>query len=106
MSEDYFADGSDAEFLALAQQLDTSRSNGIDNRKRKQTAGTTTVPSTASSTSTHKPSTPSRVTANAPSETSKASQTTPRILRPGFNAIIVNTRQVLSLLSLANFPER
>jgi hypothetical protein len=71
MSEDYFDDVSDADFLALAQQLDS--------RGDRRTTGNTGL-RVASATATSGGAT-------------KATSTT-RVLRTGFNAIIVNTRQV------------
>lgn len=90
MSEDYFDDASDADFLALAQQLD-NRGTGSTVRNASSTSGATlsNTPRTpaSGSTSTRPPET-------TRPETSKANQSAPRVLRPGFNAIIVNTRQV------------
>jgi hypothetical protein len=88
MPEDYFDDASDAEFLALAQQLD-SRENNAAAGNRSSGSGTTrlTVPMIA---------TPSRTSGSINVETSgpDTSKTVPRVLRPGFNSVIVNTQQV------------
>lgn len=88
MSEDYFDDASDAEFLALAQQLDSRENNAAaGNRSSGSGATRLTVPRIA---------TPSRTSGAINVETSgpDTSKTVPRVLRPGFNSVIVNTRQV------------
>lgn len=85
MPEDYFDDASDAEFLALAQQLDSRESNaGASNKSSGSGATRLTL------------ATPSRTSGARNTETSRpdTSKTVPRVLRPGFNAVIVNTRQV------------
>jgi hypothetical protein len=94
MSDDYFGDASDADFLALAQQLDKrgnpTRENGTGNSSSANTTTRAPAPKLATSTlNTSKSSVERRQ-----SEASKTNQTTPRVLRPGFNAVIVNTRQV------------
>ena len=91
MSEDYFDDTSDADFLALAQKLD-SRGDGssIENAGSGSSAITrSAVPKITSS----------RNSSARKAETTRpdTSKTAARVLRPGFNAVIVNTRQVHSL---------
>ena len=102
MDEDYFDDASDADFLALAQQVDPA-SNGRSNVSNRPTATVSAprpvssrIPSTEASTS----SGPQRP------ETPKTNSTAPKVLRPGFNAVIVNTRQVTSPSKIANIIER
>ena len=88
MSEDYFDDTSDADFLALARQLE-SRGEG------PSTGNTSSIGSNPQST-VPKPTTPSTTSGARNAETNRpdTSKTAPRVLRPGFNAVIVNTRQV------------
>ena len=88
MSEEYFDDTSDADFLVLAQQLD-SRGDGVS-------AGNTSSRSSAARSTVPKTTTPSTTSSGRNAETTRAdtSKTAPRVLRPGFNAVIVNTRQV------------
>src|ERR1700729_3476199 len=106
MADDYFDDASDADFLALAQQIETSeqRSSAGASRGGTSSGGSLQPRSSVSRPPvTPKPGTPSTdAGANRP-ETSKTNDKTPRVLRPGFNAIIVNTRQVTpSIQILAN----
>jgi len=89
MSEDYFDDASDADFLALAQQIDPGR-NSISNVSSRPSATTSAArppQKTAGGTSS------TNTVAQRP-ETPKTNSAQ-KLLRPGFNAIIVNTRQVL-----------
>lgn len=81
MSEDYFDDNSDADFLALAQQLDSGGSTLGTAISGSGATLTTAAPRPAASTRTTQP------------EPSKQNQSAPRVLRHGFNAIVVNTRQ-------------
>ena len=88
MSEDYFDDTSDAEFLALAQQLEPRGDNaGVGNKGSGNGAARLSAQkvTTLSTTSGAK---------NAETSRPDTSKTVPRVLRPGFNAVIVNTRQV------------
>lgn len=83
MSEDYFDDTSDAEFLALAQQLEPGKDNkSSGNGAARSNVQKVTTLSTASGAR------------NAETSRPNTSKTVPRVLRPGFNAVIVNTRQV------------
>ena len=84
MSEDYFDDTSDTEFLALAQQLDPRGNNAAAGTKNG--AARVTVPKITPSTTFG--------AINAESSRPDTSKSVPRVLRPGFNAVIVNTRQV------------
>jgi len=101
MDEDYFDDASDADFLALAQQVDPA-SNGRSNQSNRPTATLSApgpvsrIPSTEASTGSglQRPETP------------KTNSTAPKVLRPGFNAVIVNTRQVTSTSKIVNIIER
>lgn len=91
MSEDYFDDASDADFLALAHQIDhgSNADGNLSSRPSTTSSAPRPVPRDANATfSTH-------VRSQRP-ETPKTAQTTPKVLRPGFNSIIVNTRQVIS----------
>jgi hypothetical protein len=102
MDEDYFDDASDADFLALAQQVDPAsnvRSNVSNTPARTVSAPkpvTSGIPAAISSTSAGPPR----------PETPKTNPTAPKVLRPGFNAIIVNTRQVTFFSNLAHITER
>jgi len=90
MSGDYFGDASDADFLALAQQLDSRENrNAIGNRSASSTGRgrSSGLAATRSSTASKR----------AEASSSGTSKTVPRVSRPGFNAIIVNTRQVVLL---------
>ena len=83
MSEDYFGDTSDADFLALAQQLEPRENNvGVGDKSKGSGPAQLTTPSTTAGVR------------NAESSRPDSSRTAPRVLRPGFNAVIVNTRQV------------
>lgn len=90
MADDYFDDASDADFLALAQQIDTreQRSSTAVSRGGSSSGGSVQPPVNP------KPATPSANAATSRSEPSNPNDKTPRVLRPGFNAVIVNTRQV------------
>lgn len=94
MSEDFFDDTSDADFLALARQIDNGPASAPSDTNR-------TVPSrpviarlapgrSGSSTSggDTRPGTP------------KTSSPATRVVRPGFNSIIVNTRQVCEYMNM------
>ena len=113
MSEDYFEDVPDADFLALAQQLDSGgsssgaiRSSGV---KTTSTPSTTTSRTTAPRT-TPRSSTPQPIISTSANTTRSdpvtSNQTTPRVLRPAFNAVIVNTRQVQPQIPRAEPLER
>ena len=85
MSEDYFDDASDADFLAVAGNIDSTGTVGSS----RATGGAPARP-------TANRSVPPRPPAASTSEgRSTTNQPIPKVLRPGFNAIIVNTRQVL-----------
>lgn len=92
MADDYFDDASDADFLVLAQQIDPGGSVGgnVSSRQNATTAPARPAPHSAPATTSSTNTGPQRP------ETPKTNQTTPKVLRPGFNAIIVNTRQVVS----------
>src|SRR5271170_3448747 len=106
MADDYFDDASDADFLALAQQIETREetSSAAVGRGGTSSVGNVQPRSSISRTpETPKPATPSRDGGTSRPETSKTNDKMPRVLRPGFNAIIVNTRQVPTLMKrLAN----
>jgi hypothetical protein len=91
MSEDYFDDASDADFLALAQQLD---SRGNRSTTGSAISGSGTVRPAASTTTAPRPGGSTGTSGTTRPEPSKQNQSAPRVQRPGFNAIIVNTRQV------------
>jgi len=94
MADDYFDDASDADFLALAQQIETRdqrTSVGVSRGGSSGGGNAQPRPPVSQSPVTSKPAIPSK---DARSETSSSNDKTPRVLRPGFNAIIVNTRQV------------
>lgn len=91
MSEDYFDDASDADLLALAQQFD---SRGNNSTTGNAISGSGTVRPAASTITTARPTASKRTSGTIRPEPSKQNQPAPRVLRPGFNAIIVNTRQV------------
>ena len=97
MADDYFDDASDADFLALAQQLDSRQSASV-NRNGATTAVNAAPRPVGARTTTSKTTIPASDAVPQP-DTSKVNQTAPRVLRPGFNAIIVNTRQVVPLQS-------
>lgn len=98
MSEDYFDDGSDADFLALAQQLEGKNNNSGGNATLRATSsaisGRSSGPSRGEASSAA--NIPSSSAATSRIDPSKTNQTAPRVQRPGFNAVIVNTRQVHS----------
>ena len=106
MADDYFDDASDADFLALAQQIETREQTSSAGASRGGTSsGGSVQPRSSVSRApvTPKPATPSRDAGASRPETSKTNDKTPRVLRPGFNAVIVNTRQVItSMQILAN----
>jgi hypothetical protein len=92
MSQEYFDDASDADFLALAGQVEKNSTSG------RQTGGTaSTRPIPGRSSSSVSGGTGGR------QGTSNANSPTPKVVKPGFNAIVVNTRQVFLLLNSANF---
>ena len=99
MSDDYFDGASDADFLALAQQVDSGkqpRSAGAA-RGGVSRGGSVQAQSTRSRTPlTQQPTISSRDAHAGTSrpERSSAIDKTPRVSRPVFNSIIVNTRQV------------
>lgn len=87
MAEDYFDASSDAAFLALAEQLDNREHSGArSSRPVNSNGGNATVRRSA-------PETPTAPKGTKPT-IAGASKPTARVSRPGFNAIIVNTRQV------------
>ena len=103
MSDDYFDGCSDADFLALAQQIESREQPGTTglNRGGPSSGGSTQAQSAgARAPATPKSATPSGETGTSRPGTSTAGEKAPRILRLGFNAIIVNTRQVT--MSLKN----
>ena len=88
MSEDFFDDTSDADFLALARQFDN---------------GATSAPGDTNRTVASRPVIARPAPGRSGSSTSggdtrpgtpKTSSPATRVVRPGFNSIIVNTRQV------------
>lgn len=109
MDEDYFDDASDADFLALAQQVDPAsnvRSN-VSNTPAGQANTPARTVSAPKPVTTGIPSAISSTSAGPPRpETPKTNPTAPKLLRPGFNAIIVNTRQVTFFSNLAHITER
>jgi hypothetical protein len=103
MADDYFDDTSDADFLAIAGNLD---SNGTAATSSARSIGGTSARPVAD-----RPVAPGRSTSSASatgrrSETPRTAQTPPRVARPGFNAIIVNTRQVILQLRRELILER
>jgi hypothetical protein len=103
MADDYFDDASDADFLALAQQIETREQTSSTGASRGGTssAGSVQPRSTVARTPvTPKQATPSSDAGASRPETSKTNDKTPRVLRPGFNAIIVNTRQVTTSIQI------
>ena len=103
MTEDYFDDAEDADFLALAQQIDPGRSIGGNGPSIQGAATSAERPAPQRTPA----ATSSANTGAQRPETPKTNQTAPKVLRPGFNAIIVNTRQViLPTCEMADNTER
>ena len=102
MSEEYFDDASDADFLAIANQIErrenTSTSNRAANTARPPVPPRSTAPKTNGS---------AKASGATPRGTLPTSnQSAPKVLRPGFNAVIVNTRQVRLDIITTNPLER
>jgi hypothetical protein len=93
MSDDYFDDAPDTDFLELAHQLDARGNTDRGTRRGNIVPGNAGARSNAKGSSSAKSASATRVDA-ARSESTKTNQSTSHALRPGFNAIIVNTRQV------------
>lgn len=94
MSDDYFGDTSDADFLALAQQFDRSGNPARGDRTGNTGSANATARPAASNLATSTSNTSRGSTERRQSEVPKVNRATPRVARPGFNAIVVNTRQV------------
>jgi hypothetical protein len=90
MSDEYFGEGTDADFVALVQQLDRRAEQPV-NRPESIAGGARRAQPPRNE--------PAKATSNTRErlDTSKneAPKSATRPVRPGFNAVIVNTRQVL-----------
>jgi hypothetical protein len=103
MSEEYFDDASDADFLAIANQIErrenASTSNRAGNTARPPVPPRSTVPKKTNGSAKASGATPRGTPTTS-------NQSAPKVLRPGFNAVIVNTRQVRLDIITTNPLER